>query len=92
VRRPSLPDDMDPNEKQRHLLPGRSGKLLLVLASTVIFCSKSRGTHDHILLCHVSGSWANPYPLLPGFPLMGLHIVSSEIPAGTKRGDKRNNC
>jgi hypothetical protein len=31
---------------------GRSGKLLLVLASEEIFDSKSSGTHYHILLFH----------------------------------------
>jgi hypothetical protein len=31
-------------------------KLLLVLASTVTLGSESRGTHDHILLSHDSGS------------------------------------
>jgi hypothetical protein len=30
-----------------------SGKLLLVLASTIIHGSKSRGSDDHILLSHV---------------------------------------
>jgi hypothetical protein len=35
---------------------GRSGKLLLALASTVILCSESCGIHDHILLSHTSGS------------------------------------
>jgi hypothetical protein len=32
-----------------------SRKLLLVLASTVILGSESRGTHEHVLLSH--GSW-----------------------------------
>jgi hypothetical protein len=36
----------------------RPGKLLLVLASTVILGSQSGGTHDHILLSHDSGSRA----------------------------------
>jgi hypothetical protein len=31
---------------------GRSGKLLLTLASTVILGSESDGTHDHILFSH----------------------------------------
>jgi hypothetical protein len=30
-------------------------KLLLGLASTVILCSESRGTHDHVLLSHDTG-------------------------------------
>jgi hypothetical protein len=34
----------------------KSSKLLLVLASTVILGSESRGTQDHILLSHDSGS------------------------------------
>jgi hypothetical protein len=33
-------------------------KLLLVLDSTVILGSESHGNHDHILLCHNSGSSA----------------------------------
>jgi hypothetical protein len=33
-----------------------SGKFLLVLASTVILGSGSRGTHDHIFLYHASGN------------------------------------
>jgi hypothetical protein len=33
-----------------------SGKFLLVLASTIILVSESRGTHDHILLSHDSGN------------------------------------
>jgi hypothetical protein len=37
---------------------GRVDKLLLALASTVILGSESRGTHDHILLSHYSGSRA----------------------------------
>jgi hypothetical protein len=37
---------------------GRSRKLLLVFASTVIFASKPRQTHDHILTFHDSGSCA----------------------------------
>jgi hypothetical protein len=37
---------------------GRSGKLMLVLASTVIIGSEPRGTHDHILLSHDSGCCA----------------------------------
>jgi hypothetical protein len=36
----------------------KSGKLLLVLASTVILGSESRGTEDRILLSHDSGSHA----------------------------------
>jgi hypothetical protein len=35
-----------------------SGKLLMALASTVILRSGSRGSHDHILLPHYSGSRA----------------------------------
>jgi hypothetical protein len=35
-----------------------TAKLLLALATTVIFGSESRGTHDHILLSNVSGSRA----------------------------------
>jgi hypothetical protein len=31
------------------LSPSQSGKLVLVLASTVILCSKSHNTYDHIL-------------------------------------------
>jgi hypothetical protein len=34
------------------------GKLLVVLASTIILGSESRGTHDHILLSHDSESHA----------------------------------
>jgi hypothetical protein len=47
----------------------QSGKLLLVLASTVILGSESCGSHDHILLSHDSGSqeipnsWAETCPL-----------------------------
>jgi hypothetical protein len=52
---------------RRHILPpysaskcvrsvGRSGKLLLALASTVILGSGSCGTHEHIFLSHDSGS------------------------------------
>jgi hypothetical protein len=33
----------------------RSGKFLLVLASTVILRSESLGTHDHIFMFHDSG-------------------------------------
>jgi hypothetical protein len=35
---------------------GRSGKLLLALAGTVILGSESRGTHDRILLRNEPGS------------------------------------
>jgi hypothetical protein len=35
-----------------------TAKLLLALASTVLLGSESRGTNDHILLSHVSGSRA----------------------------------
>jgi hypothetical protein len=40
-------------------LVSRSDKLLLVLASTVILCSESRRTLDHILLSHESWSRAS---------------------------------
>jgi hypothetical protein len=36
--------------KKQLLRNGRSRKLLLVLASTLIFCSKCRETQDYILL------------------------------------------
>jgi hypothetical protein len=38
-------------------------ELLLVLASTVILGLESRGTHNHILLSHVSGSRATSVPV-----------------------------
>jgi hypothetical protein len=41
-----------------NLVVGRSGKLLLALASTVILGSESRGAHDHISLSHDFGSRA----------------------------------
>jgi hypothetical protein len=36
-----------------------SGKLLLVLASTIILGSESRGVHDHISLSHDSQELSN---------------------------------
>jgi hypothetical protein len=40
------------------LPPGRSGKLLMVLDSTVILSSGFRGINDHIFLSYDSGSSA----------------------------------
>jgi hypothetical protein len=41
----------------------RTGKLLLALASIVIFGSEFQGTYDPILLSHDSGSRATPQDL-----------------------------
>jgi hypothetical protein len=40
-----------------------TAKLLLALASTVILGSESHGTHDHVLLCHESGSLQTTVPV-----------------------------
>jgi hypothetical protein len=49
-------------------LVGQLGNLLLALTSTVILGSVSRGTHDHILLPHDSGSCEK-------FPFFSLCLV-----------------
>jgi hypothetical protein len=49
---------------------GRSGKLLLILARTVILGSKSRGTHDFILLsCDFGGRGIPMRQLILNCPL-----------------------
>jgi hypothetical protein len=53
---------------------GRSSKLLMVLASTVILGSESHGTHDDILLSHDSGGRA-PLPPTPNV-FLGVSCVT----------------
>jgi hypothetical protein len=44
----------------------RSGKLLLVVASTAILGCGSRGTHDHIFLSHDSAQLVKKFPVFYG--------------------------
>jgi hypothetical protein len=57
---------------------GRSDKLLLALASTVILSSGSRETHDHIFLSHDSGNRAILPPCCLCVPLNFLFSMQSE--------------
>jgi hypothetical protein len=46
------------SEKRRLLLGGGLASILLQALASTFFFSKSRGTHDHVLLSHDSGSLA----------------------------------
>jgi hypothetical protein len=76
---------------------GRSGKLLLVLASTVIFGSGSRGTHDHILLSHdppVVRSTFQPLYLrgkISLYPLNHRKVDGSQICLGAACPSRESN-
>jgi hypothetical protein len=55
-----LPENLEFSE----LVVGRSGTLLLFLASTVTLSSESCGTHDHVLLSQDSRSHGTPGELV----------------------------
>jgi hypothetical protein len=53
----------------------RSGKLLLVLASTTILGSESRGTYYIVLLLHIKNAQRNPSRCAPSYHFTSLICV-----------------